>query len=76
MCSTRPPEHIQAAVTEAIKFGATFSWEVSNGNHIKGIVTLAGKSRAVFFSKTPSDCNAKWDAKRNVRYALKAIGGM
>lgn len=74
MC--RAPEHIQAAISEAVKFGAVFVWEVSNANHIKGIVTLAGKSRAVFFSKTPSDCNAKWDAKRNVRYALKAIGGM
>lgn len=75
MCR-KTPEHIQAAYNEAVKFGAAFVWEVSNGNHIMGIVTLAGRTKKVFFSKTPSDFNANWDAKRNVRYALKAIGGM
>jgi hypothetical protein len=73
MCRT--PEHIQAAISEAVKFGAAFVWSISNGNHIEGVVTLAGKSRKIYFAKTPGDCNAKWDAKRNVRYALKAIGG-
>lgn len=74
MCSRKAPEHIQAALAEATKLGAMMVWEVSNGNHIKGIITIAGKSRAVFFSKTSSDCNAKWDAKRNVRTALRQIG--
>ncbi len=69
----RTPEHIQAAITEAQRFNATFSWSISNGNHIEGVVTIAGKSRKVYFAKTPGDCNAKWDAKRNVRSALKAI---
>lgn len=72
MCRT--PEHIQAAISEAAKFGAAFAWSISNGNHIVGIITLAHKSKKVFFSKTPSDHNANWDAKRNVRYALKALG--
>ncbi len=75
MCK-RMPEHVLAAHNEATKFGATLTCSISNGNHIVGIVTLAGKSKKVFFSKTPSDCNCNWDAKRNVRYALKAIGGM
>lgn len=71
----RTPEHIQAAISEAAKFNAAFTWSVSNGNHIEGVVAFNGKQRKVYFAKTPSDCNAKWDAKRNVRYALKAIGG-
>lgn len=71
----RTPEHIQAAIAEATLHGALLTWAVSNGNHIIGILTIAHKSRKVFFSKTPSDCNAKWDAKRNVRKALAVIGG-
>jgi len=72
MC--RIPEHIQAAISEAAKLNATFTWSISSGNHIEGVVSVRGKSRKVYFAKTPSDCNARWDAKRNVRYALKAIG--
>lgn len=72
----RTPEHILAAHNEAVKFGACFVWAVNGGNHITGILTLAGKSRKVFFSKTPSDHNANWDAKRNVRTAMRQLGGM
>ncbi len=72
----RTPEHILAAHNEALKFGASFTWEVSNGNHIVGIISIAGKSRKAFFSKTPSDCNCNHDAKRNVRKAVAAIGGI
>lgn len=74
MCRT--PEHIQAAYNEAVKFGAAFVWEISNGNHIVAIITKGGKSKKAFFSKTPSRDTAQWDAKRNVRKALQAIGGM
>lgn len=72
MCQ-RTPEHITAAHKEAAKFGASLTWSISKGNHIEGIVTLAGKSRKVFFSKTPSDHNCNWDAKRNVRSALRQL---
>lgn len=74
MCRT--PEHILAAQSEASKFGAVLVWAVNGGNHITGILTIAGKSRKVFFSKTPGDCNANWDAKRNVRTAMRQLGGM
>ncbi len=69
----RTPEHILAAYNEAAKHGAAFAWSISNGNHIVGILSLAGKSRKVFFAKTPSDCNANWDAKRNVRRAISQL---
>lgn len=75
MCQ-RTPEHILAAHNEAVKFGAAFEWAVSNENHIVAIITKGGKSRKAFFSKTPSRDTANWDARRNVRYALQAIGGM
>ena len=75
MCK-RAPEHILAAHNEAAKFGATFVWDVSNGNHIVGIITKDGITRKAFFSKTPSRDTAIWDAKRNVRKVLQAIGGM
>lgn len=72
----RMPDHIQAAYNEAAKLGATFEWAITNGNHIVGIIGLYGKTKRTYFAKTPSDCNAKWDAKRNVRTAMRQLGGM
>jgi hypothetical protein len=72
----RQPEHIKAAQAEAEKYGATLTWAVSNGNHIVCVITLRGKSRKVFCSKTPGDHRTSHEVRQNVRHAIRALGGM
>ena len=65
-------KHIEAAKAECAKYGAILACEVTSKN-IHGRVTVNGKSKAIFFSKTPSDYNVESRVRRHIRHTIAEI---
>lgn len=69
---TKRLDHVEAAKEEALKHGASFSWE-HNGGKITGYVKLNGKCRKLFMSVTPSDHRASLNIRKNVRDYIREM---
>ncbi len=65
-------DHVEAAKEEALKHGASFSWQ-HDGSKITGIISLNGKSRKLFMSVTPSDRRASQNIRKNVREYIREM---
>jgi len=69
---SRKFEHVEAAKEEALKYGASFSWQ-HDGSKITGFIQLNGKSRKLFMSVTPSDHRAAKNIRKNVREYIREM---
>jgi hypothetical protein len=69
---TRRYEHVEAAEEEALKYGASFSWQ-RDGSKLTGVIALNGKSRKLFMSITPSDHRASKNIRKNVREYIREM---
>ncbi len=67
-------DHVQAAMDEAHKHGASFDWERGKKN-IVGFIFFNGQQRKLFMSATPSDHRASLNIRKNVRDYIKEMGG-
>lgn len=69
---SRRLDHVQAAAEEAHKLGANFDYEVKPRN-IVGVISINGKQRKLFMSKTPSDNRAALNIQKNVRAYVREM---
>lgn len=65
-------ETIDAAKEEAIKLGATFSYECGKKRLI-GIVSINNKSKKIAISKHSTDYRVLMNIRENVRNAVKEM---
>lgn len=66
--------HVEAAMDEAIRFNATFDYEITSKN-IVAVIGLKGKTRKVFMSVNPKNKSGADKIRRNVRCQIREMVG-
>jgi hypothetical protein len=72
----RGKELIGTVVQLAQRVSASCTIAPTKSGHVAAVLAFNGRTRKIFLSSIPSDCNARHQVRRNARRVLRELGAV